>query len=411
MINFYPNIDDNKQVSFSGLFSRKKKPDVFMLPYGKKSTLNGESRIAIPEESIINFRDTYKIDLTKSPLKEKIKKLKKNDSIVIGRADINPDDTYISRKQFELRKIDKVLYLCNLSQTNGTEFTLLNPNQTIAPKQFPKPVNQRRVNPFVNVDPAYLKGRYGQPQQNFRNLFEQKYNDLRIARYSESSTFGKTSVADVQKMIMTAPRNGQIFAQNGWHFREFQYGLPGNITNRISMNVKASPDLIKELDELMITGRYTDKKGRKCRVPQDKQVPGYYKTYDSANKWTVRHDPITMYFTAPPTPELLDAVCDISQRYARPSSNGLPLVNALPGKPWICTEKEPMEADIKPVLAKASAISKDLETAICDYCYEHWDYKNGYRDFFVSAGQFAAVKFVVDEYDAYLRLPSVDRTA
>ena len=75
MTDFYPNISNNtKPVSFGGLFSKKNKVDVFMLKYGQKSTLSGESRTPIPDESIINFRDTYQIDLTKSPLKEKIKK-------------------------------------------------------------------------------------------------------------------------------------------------------------------------------------------------------------------------------------------------------------------------------------------------------------------------------------------------
>lgn len=413
MINLYPNINNNdsaKNISFNGLFSRKKEPVVFMLKYGQGSVLSGEARTPIPEESIINFRDSYKIDLTKSPLKERIKKLKKDDSIVIGRADINPDDITISRKQFELRKIDKVLYVCNLSQF-GTDFTLLNPNQTMAPKNFPKPVNTRQFNPFVNLNPQYLKSVYDKPQINFRELFDRKYNEMRIAKYSYDSTFTNGSLSYIQQAIMTPPENGHIHQENCWNYRGFQYGYPDNITNRVSMNVKADPRLMNELDEFMMTGRYIDLKGRQCRVPKQLMVPGYYKTYTDAKRWTDRHDPITMYFSGEPTNEMLNALSDISQKYARPSCNGISLVNALPGKPWISAQKEPKEEFLKPVLKKAEGLNPNLLSSILSACYRHWDYQNGYRDFFVSAGEFDAIKFVVEEYDAFLRLTSADRTA
>ena len=282
MINLYPNINNNdsaKNISFNGLFSRKQELDVFMLRYGQGSVLSGDARTPIPDESIINFRDSYKIDLTKSPLKERIKKLKKDDSIIIGRADINPDDISISRKQFELKKIDNVLYVCNLSQY-GTDFTLLNPNQTIAPKNFPKPVNTRQLNPFVNLNPQYLKSVYDKPHINFRELFDKKYDEMRIARYSDSSTF-TGPLLEIQNAVNTHPRQGSILRQNGWNYRNFKYGCPPNITNRVSMNVKADPKLIQELDELMMAGKYIDTKGRQRRIPQQQMVPGYYKTPQS----------------------------------------------------------------------------------------------------------------------------------
>ena len=87
----------------------------------------------------------------------------------------------------------------------------------------------------------------------------------------------------------------------------------------------------------MISGSYTDLNGRRCQVPKDRMVPGYYKTYSDASRWTHRHDPITMYFSGQPTPQMLNALCDISQKYARPSCNGMPLICAIDGEPWIST--------------------------------------------------------------------------
>lgn len=412
MNSLYPinSVDKSFNVSFNGLFSRKKNEVApYILPYGKTSIMNGEARVGIPEDSVIRLRDTYDIDLTTKEMKKKIKKLKKNDSIIIGRADINPDDLSISRKQFELRKIDKVLYVYNLSQ-NGTEIQVFNPNAQTQISDVPKPVNARRTqnNSFVNLDPKYLRARYGQPNLDFTQLVEMKYNELRVGNYSLESTFGRDiehSIQRVQQAVDTVPARGSINPLNCWNYRHFQYGFLPNIVERISLNVKADPGLIRELDELFITGRYTDMKGNRCQVPENKRVPGYYKTYGNVKRWTYRHDPITMYFAKEVTPEMTNAISDISQRYARPSSNGMPLVRALPGKPWIAKEQEPREEMLPPILAKAEKLSPQLKQAILGLCYEHWNDQTGYSDFIISAGYFEALKIVTDEYDAYLRLP------
>ena len=396
MNNICPNINYAKNVSFSGLFS-KKKNDVFVLQYGRSSVLSGESRVAIPEDSVISFRDTFNIDLTTKEMKSKIKNLRKNDSIIIGRNDINPGDTDISRKQFELKKIDKQLYICNLSQF-GTEFTLLRTAPAV--RTYPKPANIVQRQPLVNYNPNYLKARYGQPNLDFRMLFEQKYDDIRIAKYSDASTFVGN---DIQTAVNTQPKNGFVWSERGWKFRHFNNGFT-KPENRISLNVKADANLIRELDELFISGRYTDAYGRRCVVPKDKFVPGCYKTYADVKQWTCRHDPITMYFSKHMTPEFLNAVSDVAQKYARPSCNGIPLVGEVAGKPWISTEKEPCEDDLRPMLEKAQRIKPSLVDTIKHTCYKHWDYRNGFRDFFVSAGKFEAIKIVLDEYNAYLRL-------
>ncbi len=411
MNSIYPIscFDNNYKVSFNGLFSRKKNNDVYVLPYGKTSIMNGEARTAIPEDSIIHFRDTYSIDLTKKDLKAKIKKLKKDKSLIIGREDINPNDTSISRKQFELKKIDGVLYIQNLSQF-GTQFTLLNPKDTNPVNDCPKPVNIR--NPqntgFANFDPKYLRSKYSENNLDFRKMIKQKYNELRLAKYSDVSTFGNdvpNGIINIQQAIDTAPRNGYIAQEDVWNYRFFQYGCPDDIVERISLNVKAQPSLIKELDELFISGRYVDAKGSICQVPESQRVPGYYKTYATARTWTSRHDPITMYFSRNLTPEIINAVSDISQKYARPSCNGMPLVGALPGKPWISKEKEPDEASLIKLAKKAERLNTYLKDVILSESYDHWDYKNGYSDFALSAGEFTAMKIITDEYNAYLRLP------
>jgi len=56
------------------------------------------------------------------------------------------------------------------------------------------------------------------------------------------------------------------------------------------------------------------------------------------------------------------------------------------------------------MLEKAQRIKPSLVDTIKHTCYKHWDYRNGFRDFFVSAGKFEAIKIVLDEYNAYLRL-------
>lgn len=309
----------------------------------------------------------------------------------------------------EFKKISNVLYICNLSQF-GTQFTLQKPHSTEQPSNYPRPANVRPYNPYVNVNPEYLRSRYGNPQNSFTALFDKKYDDIRIARYTDASTF-TGPLSYIQNAVSTPPRVGNIHQQSCWNYRHFQYGIPHNITDRVSMNVKADPRLIQELDELMITGSYTDLNGRRCQVPQDRMVPGYYKTYSDASRWTHRHDPITMYFSGQPTPQMLNALCDISQKYARPSCNGMPLICAIDGKPWISTEKEPQEEFLKPILAKAERLNPEMKNAVLSTCYERWDYQNGYRDFLVSAGQLDAIRFVLDEYEAYLKLQAGMRSA
>ena len=395
-----PNISSAQSVAFKGLFSRKKN-DVFVLQYGRSSVMSGDAMVAIPEDSVISFRDKYNIDLATKEMKAKIKKLKKNDSIIIGRSDINPDDTTISRKQFELRKIDKVLYIKNLSQFE-TEFTLLSTASSPTGRTYQRPANVVQRQPLVNYNPTYLKARYGGQQPlNFQQLFNMKYDDIRLAKYSNESTFVGN---DIQGAIDTKPKNGHILHQNNWNYRYLNNGWSGLETNRISLNVKADANLIKELDELLTSGTYTDVNGRRCVVPKNKFVPGYYKTYDDAKMWVVRHDPVTMYFSKPMTPEFLNAVSDVSKKYARPSCNGIPLAGEVPGKPWISTEKEPCEEDLRPMLERAKRLNPSLPDAIKYSCYDHWDYRSGFRDFCVSAGKFEAINMVLDEYDAYLRL-------
>lgn len=119
--------------------------------------------------------------------------------------------------------------------------------------------------------------------------------------------------------------------------------------DRISLNVKADKNCLRELDMLLEKGVYVNSKGEKVKI----KVPdAYYKTPQSLDEWGTRHDPITMYFDGKVSKELEDAIAEITAKYARKPCNGKALMNSLEGKPWIAHEAYTPVEDAKNFMMK-----------------------------------------------------------
>ena len=169
-------------------------------------------------------------------------------------------------------------------------------------------------------------------------------------------------------------------SQGGWFYRNPRGKYASKIKERISLNVVADKRLLDELDNLLLNGEYINRNGQKVKVKIPKD--SYYKT-DDLQGWTQRHDPITMYFSDNVSQELVDAIAEISRKYARTSANAKPLYNAVSGKPWIAVDKEPTSSDFKKLYKEALTLNKNLAEAIKEKVGSDW---------FGSAGAYASCK-------------------
>jgi hypothetical protein len=162
--------------------------------------------------------------------------------------------------------------------------------------------------------------------------------------------------------------------------------------DRISLNVKADRNLLLELDRLLETGEYINKQGQMVKI----DVPaGEYKTPPNLSEWTKRHDPITMYFSEQVSTELETAIAEITEKYARQSTNGKALMNSLEDKPWIAHESYITVEQAQALYRRAQSLSPELANGIAYYvaANNNWN---------CSTGAYAAAQRMVDEFQMSL---------
>ena len=204
--------------------------------------------------------------------------------------------------------------------------------------------------------------------------------------------------ADIGAAAYDNPPNGSVvYPGNGWSWRQFKNGCRRLAKDRVSLNVVADKRMIQELDRLMLKGEFVDKNGRLVKLDDSVFTKGMYKTPQTAEGWLTRHDPITMYFDEKVSPEMLDAISQITEKYARTSSNGKALMNSLEGKPWIANEAYTPEAQIKKLYERAKKLNPDLADMIYSESMDHGQWN-------VSTGMYAAMEKLVDEYEMFLKM-------
>ena len=336
--------------------------------------LQSNTPVKVDASTKIRLGESVDIDL--SDLDVKLNAMKDGDSFIIGRTasganDIQINNPYVSGKHLKVEKINGEIFVTDLSSSNGT---LLNTTKPDYVAQW-KP----------NMNTKFAKARSG----DFNALCDKYYDNLRLSDYSLAESVNK-NISNNDIDIFIENNYVQTSEMNGWSLR-----TPKRVKNtyfesvdRISLNVKADKNLLKELDCLLETGEYITSQGKKVKI----KVPdAQYKTPRFLEEWGTRHDPITMYFGDKVSKELEDALVDITQKYARTSSNGKSLMNSLEGKPWIAHEAYTPASKARALYQEAQNLNPQLADGI--------SYWVGLRDGWnCSTGMYAAAERLVNEY-------------
>lgn len=281
---------------------------------GKNSDIRCPKGERVKADVNTRIRLGNKVDIDLRDLQAKLNAMQDGDSFMIGRTvngvnDICINNEYISGQHLKIEKINGEIYVTDMS-TNGTVLNSTSPDY--AAKWSPD-----------------MAGQYNNARsRDFNKKCNQYYDELRMADYfyAESVNAGRITDTDINPMfaefefVTTSP-------QNGWSWRKPKKlkGRSINVVDRISLNVKADKNCLRELDMLLEKGEYINSKGQKVKI----KVPdAYYKTPQSLDAWGTRHDPITMYFDGEVSKELEDAIAEITAKYARKPSNGKALMNS-----------------------------------------------------------------------------------
>ena len=203
----------------------------------------------------------------------------------------------------------------------------------------------------------------------YKQFLDYCYRKIRYSDYSMSTVdFNINDVTSIETDKIRVKNEG------GWFYRLPKNGY-GEITHRISINAKGDPNLIKALDDLFGNG----------------EVKGYYKTPDTADNWTMRHDPITIYLEEKPTPEILEKVRVACEKYVRSTDDVLTGNKFAPGFAW---EISPNKSIIEEMLNRAKTIDADLENVLRIY-FTKTDTKGNPR-LTASAAEYSAAKILLE---------------
>ena len=335
------------------------------LQRGAKQKISSYESVRLGDQVDINFAD----------FEAKFNAMRDGDSFIIGREangvnDIRINNEFISGQHLKVEKINGEIYITDMS-TNGTTLNSTKPDY--AAKYSPR-LQQK----FANAN-------YG----HFYNMIQDNYNNLRHAKYSFNESVHE-NITDVDLFVEGARGyNGN----NGYFYRTPQgQGLDMNLVmttgDRISLNVAADKNLLTELDNLLATGNYVNSQGQMVYIDIPK---GIYKTPTTLKGFTTRHDPITFYFEQKVPDDVTNAIADIAGKYARQSSNGKSLMNALEGKPYIAHEAYTSPKEAQALWHEAEQLNPSLADAIHQELNDDGTWN-------CSTGQFAACKKLIDEY-------------
>ena len=332
------------------------------------------------------IRLANKVDIDLSDFRTKLQNMKDGDSFYIGRTVNGPDDIripndYVSGTHLKIEKVNGKIVVTDMGSTNGT---ILNTTQPDYAAKF---------------KPREIYDKFGAGKDNgetFYREYDRNYNNLREASYTKESSI-RGSVYEFDEALSTANPGIKLTYENGWLWHRPKNGCKGLGKDRVSLNVVGDKKLIEELDRLITKGEFIDKNGKLVKLKNKEFTKGFYKTCLDSDDWLTRHDPITMYFDEKVSPEMLDALAQVTEKYARKPSNGKALMNSLEGKPWIANEIYTPEEQIENLWKRAGRLNSDLADMIYREANEHGHWN-------VSTGQYAALEKLVNEYEMFLKM-------
>ena len=333
------------------------------------------------------IRLANKVDINLADFKDKINALKDGESFFIGRTVSGPNDVrianpYVSGTHLKVEKINGKIVITDMDSTNGTILNTTQPDYAAA------------------YNPSDLAQKFGTTNYSvFSKLYNDNYDNLRMASYSPESSFKHSTMSQIDDTVSPGihPSGTFVTFGNGWSWRILDNGCKRAARDRVSLNVVADTRMIDELDRLLCKGEFIDKNGKLIKLSDDALTKGYYKTPQNANEWLTRHDPITMYFDTKVSPEMLDAIAQVTEKYARTPSNGKALMNSLEGKPWIANEIYTPQNEIVALYNRARGLNRDLATLIYNEANQHGSWN-------VSTGMYAALEKLVNEYEMYRQM-------
>ncbi len=175
-----------------------------------------------------------------------------------------------------------------------------------------------------------------------------KIRDIDNSRICENSALQE---------VVNNPSSSNVYTydyMNGyWKMRTATGDYIPEVFDRASLNVTNDPQLIAELDNFMSTGTYTvDGKTYVC----ENMVDFMYKTASDTSKWFTREDPITIYFKGEANSSTLEAITNITAKYANGSLHNAKgnLVN------WFAVEQSPDAAMINALKSSAWSTNKSI---------------------------------------------------
>ena len=260
--------------------------------------------------------------------------------------------------------------------------------------QYRAGIDYNQAPSFTQYSKAELRNMFeAEPlsADRFRQLAENYYDDLRLSgKYTmeESITGNFDDFLDYNPSI-----NGidvYFDPANGWIWHEFNNGCKRIGKDRISLATKADPQMLAELDELLLKGSYTDAAGNVHQLKGKEFSRGFYKTDTNEESWCQRHDPLTFYFDETVSDEMIDALAIVTDKYKRIPQRELP--GAVDGCPWIAHEAYTTGADIDALIKEAAKVDGNLADAL----------KSEGRN--ISTGQYNSYKKLLADYKQYLSL-------
>jgi hypothetical protein len=189
------------------------------------------------------------------------------------------------------------------------------------------------------------------PYRMYYSLFDALYKNIRTPNKNAGEHYDDVPHQwDIHNKTSQSTQLVQAKNENGWHYRQphsyakhprAQYAIPkGEVEGRISFAALANPKLIDILDDYVANKRLA-----------------YYKTPENSADWTERHDPITMYFKEPITPEIKSELANIfnNKNFNRSMHKNNPLTGDQ-FSPGMSEETTPRKEEVIDMVQKISAI-------------------------------------------------------
>ena len=155
------------------------------------------------------------------------------------------------------------------------------------------------INEDGKIHPLFL--------QNLDFAKEKMYDSIRCANYQQ---IGDKTIAECTGASTSTIKVSHNMQAGTWDYRSpISLIEKGNAKERISLNVRPDKKLIEKLDKYL--------------SDNVKELQGYYKTPGYYEGWSLRHDPITIYFRKSVNDKVLENIAQIAEPYARENGNSV----------------------------------------------------------------------------------------